>query len=117
MHFSKVYNKSLTLFSRARQEEVVLNLEHQFYNVITVYNRDQESRRQLHHKMEEIGKEIYHSMANFYFEDDLLDYLFSLATFIMNYMQEIEGNPPGALRGFKLNHELFNQEQSNLNRN
>lgn len=114
MHFSKIYNKSLTFFSRTRQEEVVLTLEQQFYNVITVYNRDHESRRQLRHKMEEIGKQIYRSITHYYFEDDLLDYLFSLATFIMNYMQEIDGKPPLPRGEIKLHHKFLNQEQPNF---
>ena len=117
MHFSKVYNKSLTFFSRARQEEVVAKLEHQFYNAITIYNRDNESRRQLHHEMEAIGKEIYYSVANYYFDDELLDYLFSLGTFIMNYMQEIKGKVPGSEKELKSNQKFFNQEQANFNGN
>jgi hypothetical protein len=114
MQFSKVYNKPLTFFSRTRQEEVVLGLEQQFYNVITIYNRDSESRRQLRHQMEEIGKKIYRSITHYYFEDDLLDYLFSLASFIMNYMQEIEEKPEPSTGGFKLNQKFFNQEHPNF---
>lgn len=115
MHITELYNKSLTFFSRARQEELVLGLEQQFYNVITVYNRDQESRRQLHHKMEELGKQIYRSITQYYFEDDLLDYLFSLATFIMNYMQEMEGTVPNTRGEANLNQKFLNQEQPNFN--
>ena len=107
MEFSKVYNKSLTFFSRTRQEEIVLGLEQKFYNVITIYNRDSESRRQLRHQMEELGKKTYHSIAHYYFEDDLFDYLFSLARFIMNYMREIEGGPKLSDGGFKLNQKFF----------
>ena len=117
MSLAKVYSKSLTLFSRTRQEVIVSNLEHKFYDVITIYNRDHEIRGQLHQKMEELGKEIYHSIATYYFEDDLLDYLFSLATFIMNYMQEIKTDHPAGAKTFRLNKELFDQEEANLDRN
>lgn len=113
MGFTKVCSKSLTFFSRTRQEELVSNLEHKFYKVITVYNRDQESRHQLHQQMQMIGNEIYGAIANYYFEDDLLDYLFSLATFIMNYMQEITGELPRHKEP-RLHKELFNQEQPNF---
>jgi hypothetical protein len=114
IHCSKTYNRSLVFFSRTRQKEVVLGLEQQFYNVITIYNRDVESRLQLRHKMEDIGNQIYSSIAHYYFEDDFLDYLFSLASFIVNYMQEIEERLGLVAGEVQLNQKFLDQEHPNF---
>jgi hypothetical protein len=96
MNVANVYGKSLNFFSRSRQEKIVSSIEHSFYQAITVYTKDPHSDSQLNLKLEKICSEVRYYTAHSYFEDDLLEYMFNLLSFVTNYMADLQAGPSGS---------------------
>jgi hypothetical protein len=89
MNIMNIYRKSLTFFSRSRQEEIVSSIEHEFYQAVTIYAQDSHSLCQLHLKLEKICSAIRYHTTHSYFEDDLLEHMFNLLTFVTNYVEDL----------------------------
>ena len=94
MNIANVYGKSLTFFSRSRQERIVSSVERDFYEAVTIYAKDNQNIFQLHLKLEEAFNNIRYHVAHSYFEDDLLEHMFNLLTFVTNYMDELKATYP-----------------------
>lgn len=90
MNLMKAYNKSCTFFSRNSQEKIVRMLEHKFYECILPSTGNMPHATQIQQKMKKISHEIQNNMSYYYFEDDLLEYLFNMLTFTENYIQNLE---------------------------
>lgn len=94
MNIANVYGKSLTFFSRSRQERIVSSIERDFYEAVTIYAKDDRNTSQLNLKLEETFNNIRHHVTHSYFEDDLLEHMFNLLTFVTNYMDELKATYP-----------------------
>lgn len=90
MNVANIYRKSLTFLSRTRQQKIVSKIEQEFYHTFTVYAQNPQSLHQLQLKLEKVCSKIRYHMVHDYFEDDLLDHMFNLLTFITNYITELK---------------------------
>ena len=78
------YYKAVTLFCRGSQEKVVQDLEARLHEII-LSKTSELTTRYKRKSMEEIAHQFHFCINNYYFEEDLLDYLISLDAFIARY--------------------------------
>ncbi len=78
------YYKAVTLFRRESQEEVIQDLEARLHEIILSRTSGAASRYK-RKSIEEISRQIHFCIKNYYFEEDLLNYLISLDAFIARY--------------------------------
>lgn len=86
----KLYQKSITFFSRTKQENIVAKLERRFYDLILIYGTDKKDTEALNLKMQSFSQDLLITLSRYHFEDDLLEHLLNLSHFMENYLTDIQ---------------------------
>ena len=90
MNTPKLHKKATTFLSYQKQESIISKLEIKFYDTILIYGTSHKDREEATLKIKALEQELQYTLTNYYFEDDLLEYLFNIAHFITNYLAHFQ---------------------------
>ncbi len=81
-------------FSRLKQERLIKSLEDEFFFILMERRTAQETEHpRFILRYERLSAEIHGALTRYHFEEDLVDYLVNLDTFICSLRTELESCP------------------------